>query len=179
MKLSISEARKRLPELVRRVRRHNGAKVEIAVHDEVVAELRGTMPAPQPGAAASKLLMRKLPKHRGRRTNVSKHVNDYLCGTAGTKQRGGAQVDPAASKIRPGACLPPLDASRGASTLAHGMSRTIFGFLLSLNERPCSKLRGIKAQATWSEIVGWVEAQSADTHRGERWVSLTLNPSYV
>jgi antitoxin (DNA-binding transcriptional repressor) of toxin-antitoxin stability system len=43
MKISISEARKRLPELVRRVRKANGAKVEIAVHDEVVAELRATM----------------------------------------------------------------------------------------------------------------------------------------
>jgi hypothetical protein len=26
--------------------------------------------------------------------------------------------------------------------------------------------------------VGWVEAHSAETHRLERWVSLTLNPSY-
>jgi antitoxin (DNA-binding transcriptional repressor) of toxin-antitoxin stability system len=88
MKLSISEARKRLPELVRRVRKGNGAKVEITVHDEVVAELRGTMPAPQPGAAASKLLllMHKLPKHRGRRTNVSDRVKQYLYGTAGTKR---------------------------------------------------------------------------------------------
>ncbi|MDP2602031.1 MAG: hypothetical protein Q8S00_05500 [Deltaproteobacteria bacterium] len=88
MKLSISEARKRLPELVRLVRKGNGAKVEITVHDEVVAELRGTMPSPEPGAAASKLLslMRKLPKHRGRRTNVSNRINDYLYGTAGTKR---------------------------------------------------------------------------------------------
>ena len=44
MKLSISEARKSLPELVRRVRKDAGAKVEITVHDEVVAELRGTLP---------------------------------------------------------------------------------------------------------------------------------------
>ncbi len=88
MKLSISEARKRLPELVRRVRKGNGAKVEITVHDEVVAELRGTTPVPQPGAAATKLLllMRKLPKHRGRRTNASTHINDYLYGTAETKR---------------------------------------------------------------------------------------------
>jgi antitoxin (DNA-binding transcriptional repressor) of toxin-antitoxin stability system len=88
MKLSISKARKRLPELVRRVRIGNGAKVEITVHDEVVAELHGAMPPPQPGAAASKLLllMRKLPRHRGRRTNVSNRVNEYLYGTAGTKR---------------------------------------------------------------------------------------------
>jgi antitoxin (DNA-binding transcriptional repressor) of toxin-antitoxin stability system len=41
MKLSISEARKRLPELVRQVRKDAGAKVEITVRDEVVAEIRG------------------------------------------------------------------------------------------------------------------------------------------
>jgi hypothetical protein len=28
-------------------------------------------------------------------------------------------------------------------------------------------------------FVGWVEAQSADTHRKKRWVSLTLHPSYA
>lgn len=35
MKLSISEARKRLPELVRHVRKDAGAKIEITVRDEV------------------------------------------------------------------------------------------------------------------------------------------------
>jgi antitoxin (DNA-binding transcriptional repressor) of toxin-antitoxin stability system len=40
MKLSISEARKRLPELVRQVRKDTGTKIEITVRDEVVAELR-------------------------------------------------------------------------------------------------------------------------------------------
>ncbi len=83
MKLSISEARKRLPELVRQVRRDAGAKVEITVRDEVVAELRATLPEPEPGAAAKKLLqlMRRLPKHRGRKTNVSAHVKKHLYGS--------------------------------------------------------------------------------------------------
>jgi antitoxin (DNA-binding transcriptional repressor) of toxin-antitoxin stability system len=69
MKLSISEARKRLPELVRQVSKDAGAKIEITVHDEVVAELRAAFPEPEPGAAAKKLvaLMRRLPKHRGRK----------------------------------------------------------------------------------------------------------------
>jgi len=69
MKLSISEARRRLPELVRQVRKDAGAKVEIMVRDEVVAELRAALPEPEPGAAAKKLvaLMRSLPKHRGER----------------------------------------------------------------------------------------------------------------
>jgi len=88
MKLSISEARKRLPELVRRVRKDAGAKVEITVHDEVVAELRATLPEPEPGAAAKKLvqLMRRLPKHRGRKTKVSEHVKEHLYGSSATSR---------------------------------------------------------------------------------------------
>jgi antitoxin (DNA-binding transcriptional repressor) of toxin-antitoxin stability system len=84
MKLSISEARKRLPELVRHVRKDAGAKVEITVHDEVVAELRATLPEPEPGAAAKKLvqLMRRLPKYRGRKTKVSEHVKEHLYGSS-------------------------------------------------------------------------------------------------
>jgi antitoxin (DNA-binding transcriptional repressor) of toxin-antitoxin stability system len=80
MRLSISEARKRLPELVRRVRKDTGTKVEITVRDEVVAELRATLPEPEPGAAARKLvqLMRRLPKHRGRKTKVSLHIKEHL-----------------------------------------------------------------------------------------------------
>jgi antitoxin (DNA-binding transcriptional repressor) of toxin-antitoxin stability system len=88
MKFSISEARKRLPELVRQVRKDAGAKVEITVRDEVVAELRAALPEPEPGAAAKKLvaLMRRLPKHRGRKTDVSAHVKEYLHGS-GAKSR--------------------------------------------------------------------------------------------
>ena len=88
MKLPISEARKRLPELVRRVRRNAEAKVEITVRDEVVAELRGPLPEPRPGAAAKKLraLMRKLPKARGPKTRVSSRVGQYLYGYPGRKR---------------------------------------------------------------------------------------------
>ncbi|MGH7830394.1 MAG: hypothetical protein ACREP8_09480 [Candidatus Binatia bacterium] len=83
MKLSISEARKRLPELVRQVRKDPTAPVQITVRDEIVAELRAPLPDPEPGAAAKKLveLMRRLPKHRGRKTNVSAHVKNYLYGS--------------------------------------------------------------------------------------------------
>jgi antitoxin (DNA-binding transcriptional repressor) of toxin-antitoxin stability system len=88
MKLSISEARKRLPDLVRRVRKDPGAPVQITVRDEIVAELRAPLPEPKPGAAARKLvaLMRKLPKHRGRKTSVSSHVKAHLYGS-GAKSR--------------------------------------------------------------------------------------------
>src|SRR3990167_8563082 len=84
MKLSISETRRMLPELVRHVRRDTGAKVEITVRDEVVAELRAALPEPEPGAAAKRLveLMRRLPKHRGRKTDISAHVKEHLYGSA-------------------------------------------------------------------------------------------------
>lgn len=86
MKLSISKTRRRLPELVRRVQKSVKAKVEIMVRDEVVAELRPVLSQPEPGAGAKKLLqlMRKLPKRRGAKTNVSGRIKDYIYGSAGT-----------------------------------------------------------------------------------------------
>ena len=85
MKLSISEARKRLPALVRRVRRDAGASVEITVHNEVVAELRAVQPEPEPGAAAKTLvrLMKKLSKPRGRKIPISSSVKTHLYGPRG------------------------------------------------------------------------------------------------
>ena len=85
MKLSISEVRKRLPALVRRVRQDAGASVEITVHNEVVAELRAVQPEPEPGAAAQRLLrlMKKLPKPRGRKLPISSHVKTHLYGPRG------------------------------------------------------------------------------------------------
>ncbi|MGH7871110.1 MAG: hypothetical protein ACREQO_02700 [Candidatus Binatia bacterium] len=88
MKLSISEARRRLPELVRRVRKNAAAKIEITVRDEVVAELRPAPVPSVPGAAAKRLLslMRKMPKRRGVQSNVSGRVKDYLYGSSGAKR---------------------------------------------------------------------------------------------
>jgi antitoxin (DNA-binding transcriptional repressor) of toxin-antitoxin stability system len=82
MKVSISEARRRLPQLVREVKRDRGSVVQITVRDEVVAELRAALPQPEPGAAARALfeLMEKLPKHRGPRRNISGHVKEHLYG---------------------------------------------------------------------------------------------------
>ncbi len=84
-RVSISEARRRLPELVRQVKRDRGSVVQILVRDEVVAELRAALPEPEPGAAARALLglARKVPRprpRRGRSTDVSAHVKDYLYG---------------------------------------------------------------------------------------------------
>ncbi|NGZ07779.1 MAG: hypothetical protein CV088_00095 [Nitrospira sp. LK70] len=82
MKLSISEARKRLPALVRRVQRDAGTSVKITVHDQVVAELRAVEQGPAPGTAARALLnlMAKLPKRRGRKVSISSRVKSHLYG---------------------------------------------------------------------------------------------------
>jgi prevent-host-death family protein len=82
MKLSISEARKRLPALVRQVRTGDDVSVLITVHNEVVAELRAAQPEPLPGAAARKLMdvMKDLPRHRGKKTSVSTNVKTHLYG---------------------------------------------------------------------------------------------------
>ena len=83
MKISIREARRRLPELVRRVRKDVRTSVQITSHDQVVAELRTPQREPEPGAAAKKLLelMTTLPKHRGRRTTISSHAKEHLYGS--------------------------------------------------------------------------------------------------
>jgi antitoxin (DNA-binding transcriptional repressor) of toxin-antitoxin stability system len=85
MKLAISETRRRLPELVRLLRKNSEAKVQITVHGEVVAELRAAQPEPEPGSAARKLLelMKKLPRHRGRRSRLSTQVKKQLYGPQG------------------------------------------------------------------------------------------------
>jgi antitoxin (DNA-binding transcriptional repressor) of toxin-antitoxin stability system len=85
MKLSITEARKRLPALIRRVQRDAGARVEITVHNEVVAEIRAVQPEPETRAAAHSLLrlMKKLPRPRGRKLPISSHVKTHLYGRRG------------------------------------------------------------------------------------------------
>lgn len=81
-RMSISEARRRLPRLVRQVKQDRGTVVQIMVGNEVVAELRAARPEPEPGAAAQALLevMQRLPRHRGRRRNISGHVKRHLYG---------------------------------------------------------------------------------------------------
>jgi antitoxin (DNA-binding transcriptional repressor) of toxin-antitoxin stability system len=88
MRLPISEARRRLPELVRRVRADAGATVHIMVHNEVVAELRAALPEPAPGAAAKALLAlsRRLPSTRRRKVRVSTNVKVHLYGPGGVSR---------------------------------------------------------------------------------------------
>lgn len=87
MKVSISEARKRLPELVRQVQKDAGTSIQITVHEKVVAELRAIQPLPEPGEAARRLLaLRKKLGRRGRKVrahDVSSHVKEHLYGPKG------------------------------------------------------------------------------------------------
>ena len=89
MKLSISIARRQLPALIRRVQRDAGVRVQITVHDEVVAELRAVQPEPEPGAVAAKLLeimanIFETPWEQ--RYFISSHVKDHLYGAHSTKR---------------------------------------------------------------------------------------------
>jgi len=87
MKISISEARRRLPELVRQVRKDASASVQITVHNEVAAELRAIQPLPEPGEAARRLLtLRKKLMQKGRKArthDVSSRVKEHLYGPKG------------------------------------------------------------------------------------------------
>jgi antitoxin (DNA-binding transcriptional repressor) of toxin-antitoxin stability system len=85
MIIPISEARKRLPALIRRIRKDSGVRIKISVHDEVVAELRAAEPEPEPGAAAKALLecMKYLRKHRGQKSDVSTRTREVLYGIGG------------------------------------------------------------------------------------------------
>lgn len=78
--ISISEARKRLPGIIKELRAAPDTVYQVTVHDEVVAEIR-TSPLVKPGAAAAELL--KLRKKAGairapRKYPVSENVKDHL-----------------------------------------------------------------------------------------------------
>ena len=85
MKIPISEARQKLPKLVKELQKHPGNVYEITSHNEVVARLSAP-PSIEPGEAAAVLLaLRK--KRRGRRKSrplphgeVSENKNAYLYG---------------------------------------------------------------------------------------------------
>jgi antitoxin (DNA-binding transcriptional repressor) of toxin-antitoxin stability system len=81
MEIPISEARRTLPELVKRVR-GSDSRVLITVHGEVAAELRGVTPEPPPGAAAAKLLevMARLPEAGEASDTTSEEVTKHLYG---------------------------------------------------------------------------------------------------
>jgi hypothetical protein len=78
--ISITEARKRLPGIIRSLKSSLDTVYQITVHDEVVAEIRRP-PMAKPGEAASRLLaIRKKLKvsKRGRKVPVSKQIKEHL-----------------------------------------------------------------------------------------------------
>jgi hypothetical protein len=78
--VSISEARKRLPGIIKSLRTAPDTVFQVTVHDEVVAEIR-TSPMVRPGEAAERMLkLRKqtISRKVSKKYPVSENVKDYL-----------------------------------------------------------------------------------------------------
>ena len=77
--ISISEARKNLPSIVKSLRNSPDTVYQITVHDEVVAEIR-TPPKIKPGEAAARLLelRKRLGSKKYRTKPVSENIKEYL-----------------------------------------------------------------------------------------------------
>ena len=76
--ISITEARKKLPSILRSFKASPDAVYQITVHDEVVAEIKKP-PTVKPGEAAAKLLdLRKHLRPKRKKYRISESVKDYL-----------------------------------------------------------------------------------------------------
>ncbi|MBI4683661.1 MAG: hypothetical protein HY755_00495 [Nitrospirae bacterium] len=78
--ISITEARKRLPGIVKSLKHFPDTVYQITVHNEIVAEIK-TPPKIKPGEAATKMLeIRKRLRHKGKRykTAVSENIKGHL-----------------------------------------------------------------------------------------------------
>lgn len=78
--ISISEARKTLPSLIKSLKRSPETVYQITVHNEVVAEIKKP-PMVKPGEAAAKLLeLRKKTRGKGKRYRVpvSENIKEHL-----------------------------------------------------------------------------------------------------
>ena len=77
--ISISEARKNLPSIVKSLRNSPDTVYQITVHDEVVAEIR-TPPKIKPGEAAARLLdlRKRLGSKKYKKKPVSENIKEYL-----------------------------------------------------------------------------------------------------
>lgn len=81
MQIPISEARAKLPQLIKHLREDPSLSYEITVHQEIVAELRSPSQLPQGGEAAKQLLAiidQLPPAPAGEATDISTHVNEHL-----------------------------------------------------------------------------------------------------
>ncbi len=77
--ISISEARKRLPGIIKSLKASPETVYQITVHDEIVAEIR-TPPIIKPGEAAVRLLeiRKRLGSKKYRTKPVSENIKEYL-----------------------------------------------------------------------------------------------------
>ncbi|OGW40621.1 MAG: hypothetical protein A2Y97_05205 [Nitrospirae bacterium RBG_13_39_12] len=76
--ISITEARKKLPSIIKSFKASPDAVYQITVHDEVVAEIKKP-PTVKPGEAAAKLLdLRKHLRPKRKKCRISESVKDYL-----------------------------------------------------------------------------------------------------
>ncbi len=78
--ISISEARKKLPSIIKKLRESPDTVYQVTVHDEVVAEIK-TSPKVKPGEAAARLLaLRKKTgeKAKSKKYPISENIKAHL-----------------------------------------------------------------------------------------------------
>lgn len=76
--ISITEARKRLPSIIKSLKTSPDTVYQLTVHDEVVAEIKRP-PMVKPGEAAARIIgLRKKATLKKRRYPVSKNIKEYL-----------------------------------------------------------------------------------------------------
>ena len=76
--ISITEARKRLPSIIKSLKISPDVVYQVTVHDEVVAEIKRP-PMVKPGEAAARIIeIRKKASLKKRRYPVSENIKEYL-----------------------------------------------------------------------------------------------------
>jgi len=78
--ISISEARKQLPGIIKKLRQSPDTVYQVTVHNEVVAEIK-TSPQAKPGEAAKQLLAlrkRTVAKGKSKKYPISENVKEHL-----------------------------------------------------------------------------------------------------
>lgn len=77
--ISISEARKNLPSIIKKLQKSPDAVYQVTVHNEIVAEIK-TSAKVRPGEAVKRLLAlrKKAPKGKSKKYPVSENTKDHL-----------------------------------------------------------------------------------------------------
>lgn len=76
--ISITEARKRLPSIIKSLKTSPDTVYQVTVHDEVVAEIKRPHMV-KPGEAAARIIgLRKKASLKKRRYPVSENIKEYL-----------------------------------------------------------------------------------------------------